>query len=392
MSAVLSSQKHPKVFFANLDGLRFFAFLVVFVSHAALFLGYEENNALYLKIKKYVLINGDIGVSFFFVLSGFLISYLLFTEQDHFGKINLWKFYKRRILRIWPVYFITLITGFFILPPILHFLLGSFGLPYPVLPHLPSLPSFLVFLGNFTLAFHGTSGRTLDVLWSISVEEQFYLVWPWVVSFLPRTYIPYSLGLVITLSCLYRLHYAGSPEVLGVSTFSVMSDLAIGCLLAWALYYKKGVIALLHRIPKPGVALLYLLTATVIIGRHYLTYVSVENVLVRNLSAVFVPLVLAILFALIIFEQNESIQSFFKAKELKLFSFLGTISYGFYAYHMIAMSLVIATLFKLGVELTYESIPHFIVVIILSFALSFGMAYLSYRYIEKWFLKRKVSV
>ena len=108
----------PKVYFNNLDALRFLAFLSVFVSHVALFLGYESNNHSFNFIKKVFLVHGDLGVNFFFVLSGFLITFLLLTEKDNSKNISLPHFYLRRILRIWPLYFLTLFLGFFVIYPI----------------------------------------------------------------------------------------------------------------------------------------------------------------------------------------------------------------------------------------------------------------------------------
>ncbi len=113
------------VYFKNLDGLRFFAFLAVFISHATLFLGYSNLSPAFYSIKKYILVNGDVGVSFFFVLSGFLITYLLLKEKDGYGKISLKNFYIRRILRIWPVYFTTILVGFFILPIVVKLFMGG---------------------------------------------------------------------------------------------------------------------------------------------------------------------------------------------------------------------------------------------------------------------------
>jgi peptidoglycan/LPS O-acetylase OafA/YrhL len=80
-----------KVYFPNLNGLRFFAAFSVMLYH---FFGEG-------------LINGHYGVVLFFVLSGFLITYLLFEEKEKFGKIEIKKFYFRRILRIWPLYYLV---------------------------------------------------------------------------------------------------------------------------------------------------------------------------------------------------------------------------------------------------------------------------------------------
>ena len=92
-----------KVFFPNLEGLRFFAFFVVFINHAFASLGYYNPSKTFVFVRTHFLLNGNLGVSFFFVLSGFLITYLLLKEKELTGKINIKNFYLRRVLRIWPL-------------------------------------------------------------------------------------------------------------------------------------------------------------------------------------------------------------------------------------------------------------------------------------------------
>ncbi len=93
-----------KVYFKNLDGLRFIAALLVLIHHAEFFKqdAVEGVSAVYYEYTKHF---GLLGVNLFFVLSGFLISYLLMEEQRRTNTINIKNFYIRRILRIWPLYF-----------------------------------------------------------------------------------------------------------------------------------------------------------------------------------------------------------------------------------------------------------------------------------------------
>ena len=105
------------IYFQNLDGLRFFCFLTVFFYH-----GFHTESAavkdsgLYQFFKWGIAENGFLGVNFFFVLSGFLITYLLIKEKELNGKINIIHFWFRRILRIWPLYFICVFVGFGLFP------------------------------------------------------------------------------------------------------------------------------------------------------------------------------------------------------------------------------------------------------------------------------------
>lgn len=384
-----STNKSEVVYFDNLDGLRFFAFLIVFISHAVLFLGYQNTSNVFSFLKNYILTNGDIGVSFFFVLSGFLITHLLLKEKDRNGNISLKKFYTRRILRIWPVYFITLIVGFFILPPVVHFFIGGEVLPFLTDPPLSALPQYLFFLANFHLAFHGGASVPTDVLWSISVEEQFYLIWPWVISFIPRKHLPKILGVIVLVSCLYRYFYAFSPDVLAYSTFSVMSYLAIGSLLAWFVSTKNHIVDYLRQTPKFFIFLVYLFLAILVFGRHYVADILYSQKILFISFVTFLPLILASVFAFIIFEQNEFFKSIFKTGKSKILTFLGRISYGFYSYHMFAFTIVLLIAFRLGMTLNYSSTLEWFIFIGLSFVTVFVIASISYYMMEKQFLKRK---
>ena len=191
-----------KIHFENLDALRFFAFLSVFISHVALFLGFESNNSSFNFIKKSFLIHGDLGVNFFFVLSGFLITFLLLTEKDKFSKIFLSHFYLRRVLRIWPLYFLTLILGFFVIYPLASSSLIHF--PFLINEGYSFLPWYIFLGANIKIAFLGGGSVVLAVLWSISVEEQFYLIWPIILSLLSRKNITKVLFIIVGFSFFYR--------------------------------------------------------------------------------------------------------------------------------------------------------------------------------------------
>ncbi|HET9503954.1 MAG TPA: acyltransferase family protein [Hymenobacter sp.] len=107
-----AAPRAPRVFFPNLDGLRFLAFFAVFLFHS-LYTPDAGIAASSLYQVPYQLTRvGDLGVNFFFVLSGFLITYLLLSEKQLMGRVAIGAFYMRRILRIWPLYFVVVFIGF----------------------------------------------------------------------------------------------------------------------------------------------------------------------------------------------------------------------------------------------------------------------------------------
>ena len=372
-----------------MDGLRFFAFLAVFISHAALFLGLESGNGAFSVFKTYVLANGDIGVSFFFVLSGFLITYILLQEKRAYSSVSLRKFYMRRVLRIWPVYFITLALGFFILPWLTHVLIGDASLPFLTNVHLSELPKYLFFLANFSLAFHGGASVLTDVLWSISVEEQFYLVWPFVVAFLPTKHLPKVLGVLIVISSVYKYLYAFDSNVIAYSTFSVMSDLCMGCLLGYVAVERKNLYEKWKSLPRYSISLSYAAIFALVVSRHWYLPVLYPYKVLYPLVVLLAPLALAVLFSLVIYEQNESHNSFFKIGRSKAVTHLGKISYGLYSYHMVAFAIALSLAAGLSVGLSYSSFVLWLGFCLATLFVTFALAYFSFKYIETWFQNKK---
>jgi peptidoglycan/LPS O-acetylase OafA/YrhL len=167
---------------------------------------------------------GDLGVRCFFVISGFLITWLLLQEQIRNGSISLKNFYVRRALRILPVYFLYL------------FVLGFFT------HYSQDTSSWLVNL-TFTTNFFGSPFPTAH-LWSLGVEEQFYLVWPWLLLWIPnrrREYshllkiliVPLAVSPVVRLMVWKQWYPKPMPVLLQSGSFFVRFDsLAYGCIAA----------------------------------------------------------------------------------------------------------------------------------------------------------------
>jgi peptidoglycan/LPS O-acetylase OafA/YrhL len=116
---------------------------------------------------------GAFGLDLFFALSSYLITTLLLREYANRGSFSVRAFYVRRALRIWPLYFTFLALTVFVIPLIIP--AERFGLIYIV--------SFALFVGNWACAVKGIPFSVAGPLWSISVEEQFYIAWPLLLRF-----------------------------------------------------------------------------------------------------------------------------------------------------------------------------------------------------------------
>ncbi len=163
--------KRPRFYQPELDVLRCLAFILVFLHHSAQFSpGPLADMAT----------AGAFGVCLFFFLSAFLITELLVREKQSTGTVRLRAFYARRILRIWPLYFAALLIDF------MHLHVTRPGAFTGA-----RLAAFLLLAGNWFVARHSFLGSLSLPLWSISIEEQFYVVWP---SMQRRAGRPFGLG------------------------------------------------------------------------------------------------------------------------------------------------------------------------------------------------------
>ena len=169
----------PRRFYQpELDGLRFYAFLGVFVCHTLPSSGRLSIAGCICRCRgcgAAIAKSGAAGVDLFFALSAFLITVLLLRERQQTGGISLRLFYLRRILRIWPLYFVVIAVAV-----VLAHTVAEQILPWYY------VAGYLLFVGNWVHAVFGHPQSICSPLWTVSIEEQFYLVWPLLMKMLGR--------------------------------------------------------------------------------------------------------------------------------------------------------------------------------------------------------------
>jgi peptidoglycan/LPS O-acetylase OafA/YrhL len=217
----------PRRFYQpELDGLRFYAFLGVFVFHIlpetrAFYSGLHlPLKPLWVGVAKF----GACGVDLFFALSAFLITSLLLRERQQTGGISLRLFYVRRILRIWPLYFVVLAVAVVLA----HTVPGQ-SLPWYY------LVGYLLFVGNWINAALGRPQSVCAPLWTVSIEEQFYLVWPVLMKMLGRRGMIIAAVVTFLLATLSQIGVALtglSTRYIYYGSASRSGSLALGILLA----------------------------------------------------------------------------------------------------------------------------------------------------------------
>lgn len=302
---------------------------------------------------------GWISVDMFFALSGFLITKLLLDEQAKFSNINFKKFFARRTLRIWPIYYTAILFACIIVPllSINKIDMNIYG-QFLLTQFLP----LILFLGNYSLVWNNnfiTSLETTTVLpvsylimplWSLAVEEQFYLFWPLLLkrnaqfkhlctviiavmlcSILARTFIWSYSRHVFGLSCPYRLYY--------FATISHIEPLMAGCLIAVLYQYKSDFSNLVKR---SQWQLWLILTSCLIV---LICSPSLEENSARNILSFSISAMASASLLLLALSSNFLIRLLSNAK-LRAF---GKLTYSMYIFHFCVIILIDQSALKLGV-------------------------------------------
>tara|TARA_B110000285_G_scaffold231390_1_gene300021 strand:+ start:339 stop:1493 length:1155 start_codon:yes stop_codon:yes gene_type:complete len=366
-------------YFKGLNALRFFAAYMVLLHHAeAIRLNYKLFN-----LKQYSLFNnGGLAVSFFFVLSGFLITYLLLKEKTQTSNISVRKFYIRRILRIWPLYYFLVFIGTVILPVILYYLNSPVEVPYSFGEVILYYVFFAPFVVNIFYGHH-----LLEPLWSIGVEEIFYIIWAPLFKFLRQNALVIIISVIIikvVLMTVMIIFFSDSVlyQILRWLQFEAM---AVGGLGAYFLYHSNKDISARVIFNKPIQILLFFFIILRLTAFKYL--IDVSGIFDFIFTApVLSQLLMNFVFLWLIVNISINRLNLLKLNN-RLFDFLGDISYGIYMYHMVIIFVVILFGAKMFVSLnSYFSTLLFYTIITL---LSIAVAWVSKKYFEDRFLRMK---
>lgn len=369
---------NQKFYYPSLDGLRFFAFLIVFFHHALFPLDTENIilKPILIAIKK----NGWVGVDLFFVLSGFLITVLLLKERQKNGQFSLKNFWIRRSLRIWPLYFLAILMGYLIIP-LINQLFNLQSFPTDLYTNrLPlELPYYLTFLGNWSIVYYGYSRfPEISHLWTVSIEEQFYLLWPLLLLFIKKPKNIYiTLTLIFLLSLTTRIYLTLNniqhPGIY-VNTFARIDILAIGALIGTLYIYHPHLLNKFKKICNLPLQIIALVILSYILYR--VSFFS--NEIFRN--TVFGYWITGFFMGYFVISALFIETALAKLLSNKVLVWLGKISYGLYIWHIWAISLSNVLLKKTPLEVF---IPYF------GFILTILISAISYYFLERYFLKFK---
>jgi peptidoglycan/LPS O-acetylase OafA/YrhL len=354
------------LYFSKLDSLRFFAFFLVFWSHAFVPSFGDLLETPLFKFFDPFFDTGKDGVHIFFVISGFLITYLLIVEENIKGKINIGNFYLRRVLRIWPLYYLIMILGLFILPRVLSSFdfCGSYWMN-------------LSFLNNFNTTQSGECfSPNVLIAWSVAIEEQFYLFWPLVFSLISRNsklFVSFCLSMYAISSVFTYVNPDPYFHTLGNINY-----LMIGCLGAHQYHKHREKFDTSFLRSKKILFLMILFLMVILVA-------GANTKVFFRFNILFLPFIY-LYFVMYTIVNND-------ANYKSIFSTWGKYTYGMYFYHPILIVLVKIVFDKQGWDYQHIGGYHVIVAII-SFGLTLAVSILSYQYFEGFFLrlKSKLSV
>jgi peptidoglycan/LPS O-acetylase OafA/YrhL len=370
--------KGSKIYFPGLNGLRFWAAFLVILHHVEQFKLWQKMPNLFRNTFFEAI--GHQGVSLFFVLSGFLITYLLLAEYEKTHHIAIKNFYIRRILRIWPLYYLIMIIGFFILPRFINI-----GPVAQLNEHFTIKVLLFMFMLPNVLRVTEAPVVGANQAWSVGVEEQFYIIWPLLVRTFRKVFLKFLIVFIllkfsVTILMAISLDYLLSPDykyMMYLRTIQRFWDLlqieqmSFGAIGAYVLFYKKEKIlkAIYHPISQ-----IFMVLGIIVI-------------LTIRFKFIGQTLFDALLFTILIINVSTN-EKFILKLENSVYSYLGNISYGIYMFHTVCISLVLTVLQKTGVDQGNWYVFNGLLYV-LSVILTIIVAGLSYKYFESFFLKQK---
>lgn len=360
-----------RIHFSSFDTLRFFAFMKVFLLRIPLD-GFFPNFSMIQR-------GGGIGVSFFFVLSGFLISYLLMQEKLASHRIDLLKFYKRRAFRIWPLYFL-LIGIVFMLPFAvkqdygLHMVGGGYDLDWRY--------SF-TFMENYKMIQMDSFPKTtpLSVFWSLCIEEHFYILWGLIFYYVPIKYVGKVFLGCILLAWFARgieWSYSSNLYIQTNDLFTNLDYFSFGACLAYFLVLKGRIFTPLSFWSQRNIQVLSLVILLLLLIFQY-SYMPRSSMWLFLFRPTWFALVFTLILAFFVCPNRKI------SMKIPALDYLGQRSFGLYVFHIIAIHM--GYQFCLTHHIRIDDTTKLLLFITCAFGISVLVSIISYRFFESPLLR-----
>lgn len=359
-------QEKSKYYFPQLDSIRGLSFLAVFFLHA---FHPQFGAGFFSRMLQFLYSNLVLSIDVFFILSSFLLTWLGINEYKAKGNFSFINYFIRRALRIWPLYFLLMVFSFVLVP----YTAAYFQVPVT----LPPAYYYLFFISNFYLEGHV---YFLRFLWTLSVEEQFYLFWG-LCLFLFQKQILACVALLAGVSIVYTIYAIQNKIPHDFNTLTYLFDFAAGILAAFMLHKDNYIVTYFKNITKSN-AVIFILSLPVIFFLIFTVLYFSPSYLAPWLD-VLGRYIFIIYVALFIIEQMVNERTPVKLSKQRFLIYTGKISYGLYCFHGIVLTFGLVILQKLDF-----TIPV-IIRAFLFLAVNYFISAISYRFIEKPFLRLK---
>jgi peptidoglycan/LPS O-acetylase OafA/YrhL len=365
--------------FDNVNALRFIAFLAIFFAHAAISFDPQIRvAALFSDVSKLLSSLNSVAYSLIFVLTGFLNTWSIFEERFIYKKMNVLRFYMRRLIVVIPLIAIALVLAFWLMPKV------NSPIPKPTGEELP-LWRYLSFSSHFTSIESGNPYRELsNNLWSIEAYILFILFWP----FLMRSFRRRETSLFGILFAAYIVFQLLVPDYPSKSFFvlNFFPELATGSYLAYISFFKYPNYDKLKEHTRRTIGFTYLGFMLFILFKNR---ISTQLALPEHVFQIVEKIAISFTLGYFVFEQNFNSNSILKAAKMKFMNFPGRIVLSLYVYMPVGIILsFLAINFMLDTEteaaaLVYRPLIALIATLII--------ASLSHEYLEKKFVRlRKI--
>lgn len=355
-----------KYYFPQLDAIRGLSFLAVYFVHA---FHPDFGTGFFKELLQYLYTNLALSIDVFFILSSFLLTWLGINEYKVKGNFSFINYFIRRALRIWPLYILLMIFSFVLVPYVADF----FHVPVT----LPPAYYYLFFISNFYMEGHV---YFLRFLWTLSVEEQFYLLWGLCLLFFQKQMLLCVL-LLAGVSIGYTIYAAQTGADGYYNTLIYLFDFAAGILAAVLMHRDSRVVEVFKKMTGLKSILFLLLLPALFITIFCITYFA------PNLLGQWADIIMRYLFVIytgcFIIDQMVNEKAVLKLKSQRFLVYTGKISYGLYCFHGIVLTFGMAVLQKWEINL------YSILRVFLFLCVNFLIATISYQFVEKPFLQFK---
>jgi peptidoglycan/LPS O-acetylase OafA/YrhL len=358
--------------------MRFVAFVGIFFSHCFITDNQQVAvSSLFGDIRQVSINLNEVSYSLLFILTGFLNTWTIFEERFIYKKLNVLRYYMRRILGFLPLYVVIFLLGYFILPRI------DVGIPADANHQISPGAYFSFLFNNSYVDSYSPLDGVLGNMWSIAVSFQFILVWPILMAYFRRRE---TLLMGICMAAFVAgAWFFSSEEGFRYQTLNILCDFMAGSFVAYFSFFKYKTHIFLKAQTKRTIGFIYLLFFAYLVLRHRilfeLQYVQQELLFIAE------RIILTAVIAFFVFEQTFSSNSVLKLTKLRIFNAPGKIAYSLYVYHAIGIIIGYRIMAFLASEQTQATV--LVIEPLLALSVTFVLALFSTEYFEKKFIRRK---